>query len=107
MAKYNITEKKEKKATYRSLVSPKLMDEMKERILDVPLGQTVWVGPVSGAEMYGFENKNTPRGYLIAAWRAVDVRFGECRIIMLIDQAAFDRLFSALEDGKSTRARCS
>ena len=32
MAKYNITEKKEKEAAYRSLVSPKLMDEMKEKI---------------------------------------------------------------------------
>ena len=73
-----------------------------KRILDVPLGQTVWAGPVSGAAMYGFENKNTPRGYLIAAWKAVDVRFGECCVLMLIDQAAFDRLFSALEDGKST-----
>ena len=79
-----------------------LPEEMKERILDVPLGQTVWVGPVSGADMYGFENKNTPRGYLIAAWKAVDVRFSECRVLMLIDLAAFDRLFSALEDGKST-----
>ena len=29
MAKYNITEKREKEAAYRSLVSPKLMDEMK------------------------------------------------------------------------------
>ena len=35
MAKYNITEKKEKEATYRSLVSPKLMDEMKEKILRI------------------------------------------------------------------------
>jgi YesN/AraC family two-component response regulator len=36
MAKYNITEqKKEKEATYRTLVSPQLMDEMKERILDI------------------------------------------------------------------------
>ena len=35
MAKYNITEKKEKEAVYLSLVSPKLMDEMKERILDI------------------------------------------------------------------------
>ena len=32
MAKYNITEKKEKEAAYRSLVSPKLMDEMKEQV---------------------------------------------------------------------------
>ena len=35
MAKYNITEKTEKEARYRSLVNPKLMDEMKERILEV------------------------------------------------------------------------
>jgi AraC-like DNA-binding protein len=35
MAKYNITEPKEKEAAYRSLVSPKLMDEMKDKILDI------------------------------------------------------------------------
>ena len=35
MAKYNIIEKKEKKATYRSLVSPKMMDEMQEKILNI------------------------------------------------------------------------
>ena len=34
MAKYNITEKKDKDATYRNLVSPTLMDELKERILE-------------------------------------------------------------------------
>ncbi len=35
MAKYNITEKKEKEAAYRCLVSPQLMDEMKEKILNI------------------------------------------------------------------------
>ena len=35
MAKYNITEKREKEAAYRSLVSPRLMDEMKEKILNI------------------------------------------------------------------------
>ena len=35
MAKYNITEKKEKETVYRTLVSPKLMDEMKEKILNI------------------------------------------------------------------------
>ena len=39
MAKYNITEKKEKEAAYRSLVSPQLMDELKEKILDIILIQ--------------------------------------------------------------------
>jgi len=35
MAKYNITEKKEREAVYRSMISPQLMDEMKERILNI------------------------------------------------------------------------
>ena len=35
MAQYNITEKKEKEAAYRTLVNPQLMDEMKEKILDI------------------------------------------------------------------------
>ena len=35
MAKYNITEKKEKEAAYRSLVSPKLMDELEQKINDI------------------------------------------------------------------------
>lgn len=39
MTKYNITELKEKEATYRTLVSPRLMDELKEKILEVILIQ--------------------------------------------------------------------
>ena len=39
MAKYNITEKKEREAAYRSLVNPTLMDELKEKIIDVLLVQ--------------------------------------------------------------------
>ncbi|MBQ4393119.1 MAG: AraC family transcriptional regulator [Prevotella sp.] len=35
MSKYNITEKKEKEANYRALVSPQVMDELKDKILDV------------------------------------------------------------------------
>ena len=37
MAKYNITEKKEIEAVYRTLVSPQLMDELKEKILEIIL----------------------------------------------------------------------
>lgn len=37
MAKYNITEKREKKAAYRMLVSAPLMDELKEKILNIIL----------------------------------------------------------------------
>jgi len=39
MAKYNITEKREKDAAYRALVRPGLMDELKEKILDIILIQ--------------------------------------------------------------------
>ena len=35
MAKYNITEKKVKEASYRTLVSPQLMDEMEEKIRNI------------------------------------------------------------------------
>ena len=35
MGKYNISEKKEKEAAYRSLVSPHMMDEMQEKILNI------------------------------------------------------------------------
>lgn len=35
MAKYNIIEKKEKVAAYRTLVSPKMMDDMQEKIMDI------------------------------------------------------------------------
>ena len=35
MAKYNITERKEREATYRTLVNPQLLDTLKEKILNV------------------------------------------------------------------------
>ena len=39
MGKYNITGKKEKAATYRGLVSQKLMEELKDQILNIILFQ--------------------------------------------------------------------
>jgi hypothetical protein len=35
MAKYNITEIKEKKANYRGMVSPQIMDKMQEKIMKI------------------------------------------------------------------------
>lgn len=35
MAKYKITEIKEKKADYRSFLSPKMMDKMQEQIMNI------------------------------------------------------------------------
>ena len=79
-----------------------LPEEMKTQILNAPHGQTVWAGPVSGEKLYGFRNAKTPERIMIAAWKNVDVRYGECYALMLMDETIFDRQFSALQDGKST-----
>ena len=39
MVKYNLSERKEREANYRDLVSPALMDDLKERILDLVVMQ--------------------------------------------------------------------
>ena len=62
-----------------------LPEDMKSKILNVPLGQTVWVGPVSGATLYGFQNSGIPQSIMIAAWKSVHVSYGECYALMLID----------------------
>lgn len=79
-----------------------LPEEMRKRILDLPLGQTVWAGPVSGTRLYGFRNDKTPERIMIAAWKTVDVAYGECCTMMLTDGSVFDRLFAALDDGAGT-----
>lgn len=37
-----------------------------------------------------------------AAWKTVDVRYGECCAMMLLDEKVFDDLFASLQDSKST-----
>ena len=79
-----------------------LPEDIKKEILDVPHGQTVWTGPVSGAVLYGFENENTPQDIMIAAWKSVDVRYDSCYGMMLMDESVFEELFAVMQDGKST-----
>ncbi len=79
-----------------------LPEDVKTRILDAPLGQTVWLGPLPGAALYGFENSSIPQSVMIAAWKSVNVSYGECYALMLIDESIFDGLFAALRDAKST-----
>ena len=71
MAKYNITEKKEKKAAYRSLVSPRVMDEMKERILEIIVMQKKYKDKNYSAKMLA-KDLNTNTRYISAV---VNVRF--------------------------------
>lgn len=71
MTKYNITEKKEKEAAYRSLVSPKLMDELKEKILEVVLFQKKYKDKNYSAKNLA-EDLGTNTRYISAV---VNVRF--------------------------------
>ena len=71
MAKYNITEPKEKEAAYRSLVSPKLMDELKEKILEVVLFQKKYKDKNYSAKNLA-EDLGTNTRYISAV---VNVRF--------------------------------
>ena len=75
---------------------------IKDEIMNVPRGQTVWTGPVSGSVLYGFENENTPQNIMIAAWKSVDALYGECYAMMLMDESVFEDLFATIQDGKST-----
>ena len=79
-----------------------LPEEMQSQVLNTPLGQTVWIGPISGAEIYGFKNEKMPQNIMIAAWKSVDVSYGECYSLMLMDESIFDRLFATLQSGNST-----
>ena len=79
-----------------------LPETMQAQILSAPLGQIVWVGPISGAELCGFESDKMPRRIMIAAWKSVDVSYGQCYEMMLMDESVFDELFASLQDGKST-----
>ena len=79
-----------------------LPEEMQSQVLNTPLGQTVWIGPISGAEIYGFKNEKMPQNIMIAAWKSVDVSYGECYSLMLMDESIFDRLFATLQNGNST-----
>ena len=71
MTKYNLTEKKEKMAAYRSLVSPQLMDELKEKILNIILIQQRYKDKNYSAKQLA-EDLGTNTRYISAV---VNVRF--------------------------------
>ena len=71
MAKYNITERKEKEAAYRTLINPRLMDEMSERILNIILFQKKYRDKNYSAKQLA-EDLGTNTRYVSAV---VNVRF--------------------------------
>lgn len=79
-----------------------LPDAVIDQVLDIPSGQTVWIGPLSGSEVYGFKNSKLPETIAIAAWRSVSVESGECYALMLMDEAVFEEMLTLLPDAAST-----
>ena len=75
-----------------------LPQDIRKQIMDAPRGQTVWAGPISGAVLYGFETPDTPSHLMAAAWKSVDLSYGDCYAVMLIDVADFEQQFAALKD---------
>jgi AraC-like DNA-binding protein len=71
MAKYNITEKKNREAAYRSLVSPQLMDELEEKINNIIIIQKKYKDKDYSAKQLA-EDLNTNTRYISAV---VNVRF--------------------------------
>lgn len=71
MPKYNITEKKEREAAYRSLVSPKLMDDLEQKINDIIIVQKKYKEKDYSAKQLA-DDLNTNTRYISAV---VNVRF--------------------------------
>lgn len=71
MVKYNVIQKKERKAVYRTLVSPALMDDLKEKILNVIVMQKKYKDKDYSAKRLA-EDLGTNTRYISAV---VNVRF--------------------------------
>lgn len=73
MGKYNLTEKKEKNAGYRSLVRAELVDELYEKILHIFVVQKKYKDPDYSAKKMA-EELSTNTRYISAV---VNIRFGQ------------------------------
>lgn len=71
MGKYNLTEKKEKNAAYRSLVRAELVDELYEKILEIFVAKKKYRDPNYSAKKLA-EELNTNTRYISAV---VNIRF--------------------------------
>ncbi len=72
-------------------------------MLNLPRGKTVWLGPLSGADIYfGTEDPKYPRTVMVSAWKMVNVNYDNCSVIMMVDDSIFQGYLSTWEDGAST-----
>lgn len=79
-----------------------LSDQIIDQVLSVPLGQTAWIGPVSGAELYGFTNSKQPDSLLLATWKAVSAVAGEYHVLMLMDDVSVMEMLNIPLNADST-----
>ena len=93
MTKYNITEKKEKEAHYRSLVNPKLMDEMKEKINRIIVMEKKYLDKDYSARKLA-EDLGTNTRYISAV---VNVRF-HMNYTSFVNKYRIDEAMSLLVD---------
>ena len=93
MAKYNITEKKEKVAAYRGLVSPKMMDEMQEKIMNIIVMQKRYRDKDYSAKKLA-EDLGTNTRYISAV---VNVRF-HMNYTSFVNKYRIDEAMSILVD---------
>ena len=93
MAKYNITEKREKEAAYRSLVSPRLMDVMQEKILNIIVMQKKYRDKDYSAKRLA-EDLGTNTRYISAV---VNVRF-HMNYTSFVNKYRIDEAMSILVD---------
>ena len=93
MGKYNITEKKEKEAAYRSLVSPRLMDEMQEKIMNIIVMQKKYRDKDYSAKKLA-EDLGTNTRYISAV---VNVRF-HMNYTSFVNKYRIDEAMSILVD---------
>lgn len=96
MVKYNITEKKEKPAVYRSLVSPQLMDELKDKILNIILIQQKYKDKNFSAKKLA-EELHTNTRYISAV---INVRF-HMNYTSFVNKFRVDEAMGLLVDKRS------
>ena len=100
MTKYNIIEKKEKVAAYRGLVSPKIMDEMQEKIMNIIVMQKKYRDKDYSAKKLA-EDLGTNTRYISAV---VNVRF-HMNYTSFVNKYRVDEAMSILVDKRYQKRR--
>ena len=93
MAKYNITEKKEKEAGYRTLIGPQIMDELQEKIMKIVVMEKKYRDKDYSAERLA-EDIGTNTRYISAV---VNTRF-HCNFTSFVNKYRIDDAMSILVD---------